>query len=172
MSNLSVADYITPAGVMRINALEEALYDELYGVRAVTGDGGTLNEVHYRAMSDGATPPLTLNEADIYWLGAQGITEGTLNERWHQFFTDMEVPSGTLGGRWSQFLHDRGYEGTLNEMMYQWFNGGAQTGFCVADIVHSQTDDVVFLRFTGDADSADASGYTVKINDVETPILG
>ena len=88
-----------------------------------------LNEVKYSALlaKTGATPPITLNELELLWLGDLGYT-GTLNERYHQVFDAESVPDGSFNERYYAFLFGLGFTGTLNEMLYQFWAGGGDVG--------------------------------------------
>lgn len=84
----------------------------------------TLNEIKYSALlvETGADQPITLNELECLKLNQLGYS-GTLQDMYHQFFTDQGVPSGTIDQRWMAYLNSIGYtSGTIDERMHKYYS--------------------------------------------------
>lgn len=67
-------------------------------------------------LSGGALPDL-----ELFALKGAGVTSDNLNEAWFQFLTLQGQTSGTLNDRMYKWLGSKGYEGSLDDRLYQMY---------------------------------------------------
>ena len=89
----------------------------------------TLNDLKYAALRSytGSVEPAAINDLEREWLAGATGSDGTLNDLWMTYLAQAGFTTGTLHDRQMAWLAGQGYEGTLNDRLYQYWSGGGGT---------------------------------------------
>jgi len=85
------------------------------------------------------------NDQLLAYYQANGAVSGTLNDAAKEFFIAQGVGADHLNDCWYEFLTGLGYEGTVNDMLYQFFciDGGVAGTVFKVDFTKSPPTDVI-----------------------------
>lgn len=108
------------------------------------------------------------------WFNKQA--DETLNDAEHRWLSGLVPVPSTINDMWMQYLRGAGYEGSLNDMLYQyWFDVIDSGPFYTGSFITEGQNDNLVVTFSENIVSPTSSyalGFTIRINNIVQVISG